>query len=174
MRLKTERLVLRMLRPADAEWIAREIANPDVHKWLTSVPYPYGRRDGDFFVDKFKDNPGVRAILKEDEPLGVISIISAARLDASRPDALELGYWLRAKAWGKGYMTEACRRMILWYSETGSGTLNSGWIEGNERSSHVLRKLGFQETGETHARRSHFHGKDVPVIRVSLPEPRVA
>ena len=38
--LRTKRLVLRPLRAGDEGWITRHIADPEVHRWLTSVPHP--------------------------------------------------------------------------------------------------------------------------------------
>ena len=163
------RFRLRPLCAADANWIAREIANPEVHRWLTSVPSPYGLGDALDFIDRFSGNPGFRTIEIGGQPLGVISIESAASFEANRSKRPELGYWLAQAAWGRGMMTDAGQQMVDWFFETGQGSvIGSGWIDGNARSRAVLSKLGFTATGERVMRHSFFHGKEMPVLRVSL------
>lgn len=41
--LRSERLVLRPLTGADADWIHTQITRPEVHRWLTGVPNPCER-----------------------------------------------------------------------------------------------------------------------------------
>ncbi|SMX28232.1 hypothetical protein TRP8649_02348 [Pelagimonas phthalicica] len=162
------RFELRPLSAADADWIAREVANPNVHRWLTSVPCPYGLSNAKWFIDRFAENPRFRVIAAE-HPLGVISIESASSFDPDRPNVPELGYWLAEHAWGRGVMTAAGHRMVDWFFGSGLGeVIGSGWIRGNSRSARVLGKLGFTPTGETLMRHAYFHGKEVPIERVAL------
>ncbi|WP_425074596.1 hypothetical protein [Sagittula sp. S175] len=41
--LRSERLVLRPLTGADADWIHTQITRPEVHRRLAGVPFPCGR-----------------------------------------------------------------------------------------------------------------------------------
>lgn len=161
--ITTERLKLRLLKPNDAEWIAREIANPRVHQWLTSVPRPYALKDSVTFIDGHLTDAGYRVIEENGDPRGVISISVSENFGG----APELGYWLREEAWGRGIMTEAAKTFVIWYQNTFATELSSGWIVGNKGSENVLRKLGFVD--DTIAKRhSHFHDRLVDVQRVKL------
>ena len=70
----TDRLVLRPLEHGDAGWITRHIRVPDVHIWLTRVPHPYTRAEGDAFVAAHAGDPNLRAILLGDKPVGVVTL----------------------------------------------------------------------------------------------------
>ncbi|MGP6086183.1 GNAT family N-acetyltransferase [Antarctobacter jejuensis] len=163
--ITTERLVLRPMLPEDADWIAREIANPNVQRWLTSPPHPYRLEDAQEFVAKFSARAGFRTIEHAGDPLGVISIEEAARFSPDRPSLPELGYWLRETAWGRGYATEAASALLDWHDRSTGGDVHSGYISGNRASASVLRKLGFSPL-ETIRRRAHFEGGDVTIHRV--------
>lgn len=166
----TDRLTLRLLRSEDAAWIAREIANPSVHRWLTSVPHPYSLDDAQEFISLFATNPGFRVIEEAGEPQGVISIEYADTFDASRPHQVELGYWLQESAWGRGLMTEAATALVQWHWSRSADTICSGWIRGNGGSEAVLRKLGFKDAGSAE-RRSEFFDGTVTLDRVRLAAP---
>ena len=158
--ITTDRLVLRPLELGDAGWITEHIRVPDVHMWLTRVPHPYDRADGDAFVAAHAGDPNLCAILLDGDPVGVVTLMGDA----------ELGYWLKKGAWGRGIMTEAARALVEWHFDQGGGDVQSGWIRGNAGSERVLRKLGFQDAG-TRRSLSIFRGEEVEVIRVVLPVP---
>ena len=86
--IATERLNLRLLRAADAGWIATEISQPEVHQWLTSPPYPYRLEHAHAFLADVAGAPFFRAIERDGDPLGVISI------GTSNNDEPDLGYWI--------------------------------------------------------------------------------
>lgn len=157
--ITTDRLTLRPLRAEDAPWIAREIANPKVQRWLTSPPHPYQLEHAEGFIAAKSADPGVRAITKDASPIGVVTLGHRGEDD--------LGYWLAEHAWGQGYMTEAAGALLDWHFANGGGEVESGWVTGNAGSARVLDKLGFWPT-ETHQTYSQFHGKEVPVERVTL------
>jgi RimJ/RimL family protein N-acetyltransferase len=56
----------------------------------------------------------------------------------------ELGYWLGEPYWGKGYATEAGRRVARFaFEELGATQLLSAYMHDNPASGRVLVKLGF-------------------------------
>ncbi len=56
----------------------------------------------------------------------------------------ELGYWVAVEEWGKGIGTEAVRLTChLAFHDLGFARLSADVFDGNERSSHVLRTIGF-------------------------------
>ena len=75
------------------------------------------------------------------------SLIGICGIDL-RPDGAELGYWLGAPYWGRGYATEAVRAVIDHaFGELGHEVLLSGARVTNPASRRVLEKCGFQWTG---------------------------
>ncbi len=153
--IHTDRFVLRCLRAEDAQWIAKEISNPLVQKWLTSPPHPYEVHHATQYLESAVDDPRMRMICEGGARLGVVCIED------------ELGYWLSEPAWGRGVMSEAAHALLCWHFEHGGGTVDSGWIEGNQKSEGVLRKLGFVDNG-VQTRYVNFRQSEYQVPRVIL------
>ena len=162
--LRTVRLVLRPLEPADAPWIAREIARPEVIRMLTSPPYPYALAHAEEWVTQVRTKPGHWVVEGDGAALGVIT--------CSRDDRGEdLGYWLSRSAWGRGYMTEAARAVAADHFAAGADVLTSGYITDNPASARVLTKLGFAPA-EVLQRWSNARDGEVPVQRMVLTRDR--
>ncbi len=63
-------------------------------------------------------------------------------------DEGELGYWIGKPFWGRGYATEAARRVVEHgFNDLGLLGIWGGYYEGNDRSCNVQKKLGFQDRG---------------------------
>lgn len=69
------------------------------------------------------------------------------------PDAeIEAGYMFRQSAWGKGYATEACKRIIQFgFEMTPLDDIVAVTDTRNVASGHVLRKSGLRDDGLRHA-----------------------
>ena len=65
------------------------------------------------------------------------------------PDGdVEIGYFLKRSAWGRGYATEACRRLLRFaFEETPLQEVVATFHEENLASRNVLRKSGFTDRG---------------------------
>ncbi|WP_164870807.1 GNAT family N-acetyltransferase [Mesobaculum littorinae] len=135
--ISTPRLTLRPLGPDDAEAIVHGIGNYDVARWLSSVPYPYDPGLARDYLASPIAAPGrAWAICDATGLRGVISLNG------------ELGYWLARDAWGMGYLTEAGDHLVdAWFARRGAAPLVAGYLPGNDRSAHVLTKLGFVQSG---------------------------
>lgn len=58
----------------------------------------------------------------------------------------ELGYSLAPRWWGRGIMTEVCRRLIFYgFEEMGLSAIWGTCYDGNDRSRRVMEKCGFQK-----------------------------
>ncbi len=65
-----------------------------------------------------------------------------------REDGPELGYWLGASYWGRGFATEAVRALIDHaFGDLQHETLQAGARVSNPASRRVLEKCAFQWTG---------------------------
>ena len=132
--LRTPRLTLRPFEKTDADAITDGIANIDVSKWLSSVPYPYGRQNAvDWLAETVGSPRRVWAITHEDQLIGTIGV---------EP---HLGYWLARPAWRQGFGFEAAYAAVSeWFRDPDSGSLLTAFFPGNDRSEAVLRALGFK------------------------------
>jgi RimJ/RimL family protein N-acetyltransferase len=134
--IQTERLTLRPVTPADAGDIAAALADWEVVRWLTRVPFPYRPADATWFLGDAASD-GAMAIVMDGALIGVIHL----------GDLGELGYWLARGHHGRGLMTEAAKAMLAAHFAQDSGRLTSGYHVGNHASARVLEKLGFRVTG---------------------------
>jgi len=160
--LITPRLTLRPPAYADAEDIALWLSNAAVAHNLSSVPYPYTPDDAVRWIDEIRERPDdlVYTIHRE-RLIGVVAIENIE-------DEPRLGYWLSAAHHGRGFMTEAARRLIAYaHAERGGGTIRSSVFADNPASLAVQRKLGFDVIGrgETYSR---SRNETVPILKTEL------
>ena len=79
---------------------------------------------------------------------------------------VEIGYALKRSAWGKGYATEACRRLVQFaFSETSLKKILATFYEENTESIHVLAKVGFSDQGQMFC-----YGEESPFCRITRHE----
>lgn len=148
---RTKRLTLRPGWPEDAPALCDAIAHESVAMKLARLPWPYT-------LDH------AQSWLATEHPSGEVSLVILTH-DATAPrliggiglhatktiggTELEIGYWLTPDAWGRGYATEAGRAMIdIARHALGRRRLVSGHFVDNPASGQVLRKLGFERTGQ--------------------------
>ena len=161
--LRTERLLLRALSPADAGWISEAIARPEVQRMLPSVPHPHRSADTDRWLAARSRWPGNYAITMGGAPLGVVTLALAS----GRP---ELGFWLARDAWGQGIATEAAGAALARHFAKSAANVPSGHIIDNLASRRVLQKLGFTDIGLLFCE-SRFRGHPVVIRRMMLTRP---
>lgn len=144
--LYTERLVLRPFHDEDAEALYLLARDPAVGP---AAGWPV-HKDPEDSLQIIRNVLSVREtyaiVRREDQALlGSISlkdIQDEDYLDADRH--AELGYWLGVPHWGHGYMQEAGMRMLQrGFDELQLDYITCGYYEGNERSAHVQKALGF-------------------------------
>ena len=164
--LHTERLVLRPPTMEDLGEYAPIFADPEVMRYIGDgslrTPDRVAKsvaRIRELFVTR-----GIGGfVLVERETgdiLGDCFLVPIMRSGADPSDMtdrgpeIELGYRLKKDAWGKGYATEAAGAVLNW--ATGDDGPRLSEVVGvthpdNEPSKRVLRKLGFEDAGETEA-----------------------
>jgi len=141
--LETERLTLRAPRLDDAEAIARLANDRRVAENTARVPHPYTLDDAEQFIATAngQDGEAVFIITRGGDVIGACGI-------EPRTGAAEIGYWLGAPFWGRGYATEAVRAAIDHaFGDLGHAALQAGARVSNAASRRVLEKCGFQWTG---------------------------
>ena len=83
------------------------------------------------------------------------------------PDAeIEIGFFLKRSAWGRGYATEACKRLLQFaFQEVSLNEVVASVDEDNVASKKVLEKSGLLDRG-----RMRCYGKDSPIYRITRDE----
>ncbi|MBW2995322.1 GNAT family N-acetyltransferase, partial [Candidatus Woesearchaeota archaeon] len=153
MKLTTKRLILRDLEKKDLESLVKNVNNLNVSKYLSVVPYPYKKKDGEWFINhargKAKQKPRVDydfgIALKEENK--IIGIIGLTKIDRFQGTAT-IGYWLGEKYWRQGIMTEAAKRVLDYAFKTLKlRRINICAYTKNKASQALIKKLGFKYEG---------------------------
>jgi [ribosomal protein S5]-alanine N-acetyltransferase len=156
--LTTDRLVLRALRPSDAERVFALRSDPVVMRHVTR-PLAGTLEDANALIERVNTTvAAAEAVqwaltLKGDDAF--IGLIGFWRMEKQHYLA-ELGYTLARDQWGKGLMSEAIHAVV----DFGFNTLGLHKVEaitrpGNTASIRVLEKNGFVQEG--HFKENIFH-----------------
>jgi RimJ/RimL family protein N-acetyltransferase len=79
---------------------------------------------------------------------------------------VEVGYFLKRSAWGKGYATEACKRILrMAFEDSPLTEVVATFEKGNSASQNVLEKAGFVDRGVMRC-----YGEDGPNFRITRDE----
>jgi RimJ/RimL family protein N-acetyltransferase len=85
---------------------------------------------------------------------------------ADRRTGDKLGYFLKPSAWGQGYATEVCKRILQFaFQEASLNELVASVDENNVASKNVLEKSGFR-----YLYRTRCWGKESPIYKISRVE----
>jgi RimJ/RimL family protein N-acetyltransferase len=171
--ITTERLVLRPLDAADAGRLFPLFNDWAVVEWLSAPPWPYTFADMDGFIARMigstaPDREVFRVISCAGTPIGGISWRErpAGRLQSGAGP--NIGYWLGAAHWNRGYMTEAVGGLAGHvFATSDTNAIYSSAFKGNVASLRVQLKLGFVREGETMLR-SNPQNADLPLIKTEL------
>jgi ribosomal-protein-alanine N-acetyltransferase len=148
--LETESLILREIRPSDAEAIFHIYADDDVTQYLDSETAT-SLEQAKFIIRRraelFKNKQRVRwGIARKDNNVIIGSCGYAQWIqNASRA---EIGYELAKAYWRKGIMTEALTAIIKFgFQKMKLNRIEAMTMVENKTSAKVLKKLGFLEEG---------------------------
>ena len=144
--LKTERLLLRSFRPADAGVVKNLAGNYNVSKMTLNIPHPYQSRMAEEWIGSHQGSWDAKtrvayAIVKLDtqQLLGAISLV---RIDGKEG---ELGYWVGEPYWGMGYCTEATKELIKFsFQKLGLERIVAEHLTSNPASGRVMEKAGMR------------------------------
>ena len=142
--LETERLVLRAPRLGDAKAVAMLANDRRIAENTARIPHPYRTGDAEDFIALAN---------RASETIFLITlrngtVIGACGVSDVAGQTSELGYWLGARFWSKGYATEAARAVIDHaFEELECEAVQSCARVTNPASRRVLEKCGFQWTG---------------------------
>jgi RimJ/RimL family protein N-acetyltransferase len=146
---RTQRLTLRPAWPEDAPALAQAIDHEVVARMLMRVPFPYSIDDAAEFDARARATHEPRFLIFSHHEPELALVGGIALTDHGEESGVELSYWLTPAAWGRGYATEAGRAVIDMARHALPLRRLSAWhFADNPASGAVLRKLGFQCTGQ--------------------------
>ena len=163
--LTTERLELRPFVAGDAEALFEYAKNPNVTRFTLWDAHQTVADTvqfvSDYAVLRYMEGvpePYAITLKPAPQPVGSCGCFWAAEPHRT----MELGYWIGEPFWGKGYVVEACRAVLLLaFAEYGPERMQARVIDGNAASERVLVKLGFRYEGTLRRsllRRGTFEG----------------
>ena len=181
LELTTERLLLRPLSLADVDLSIELLTDPavvkHVHKLMTPAEISdcmptWIRRGGGGCIGVWcvtdrqtGEKYGTGALLpmpieEEDTNWGMI-------VENEMPEGdVEVGYTLKPSAWGKGYATEICQRLLQFaFEATSLSEVVATFDDEHLKSRHVLEKCGFVDCG-----RRFSYGEDSVDFRITRDE----
>ena len=141
--LETERLILRPFRLDDAEaMFAGWTSDEEVAKYVTWIPHEsveVTKALLERWVAEYEkpERLNFAIVLKEEDRL--IGGIDVVRYDEGNP---VIGYNLSRAYWGRGYMTEACRRLLDHLFSQGFSEVRIDAFVENIGSNRVIQKCG--------------------------------
>lgn len=155
MKLETERLILRKLEDTDAERMFLLDSNPEVMKYI-GVPVLTEQSESLAVIrmiqKQYEENGTGRLAVIEKET-GLLIGWSGLKLLTEEingyKNVLDLGYRYLPEFWGKGYALEAAKASLeLGFNDMNADVIYAHAHSGNKGSNHILKKLGFEKTGE--------------------------
>jgi RimJ/RimL family protein N-acetyltransferase len=160
----TERLLLRPAWPEDWAEILSGVDDEGVAMNLARVPWPYSEADARWWTTQPQDQCTPSFLVVESASGRVIGSAGLAPGEGE----VEIGYWLRRDAWGRGYATEAARGVVEVARMLGHRRVSAGHFADNPASGRVLRKAGLKPTGQVLRRFSLARGVEVDSIEHTL------
>ena len=141
--LATERLTLRAPCRGDVKAIARLAGDRRIAENTARIPHPYGVDDARGFIAAVNRGDGEVAFAIALDGI----VIGLCGIDP-REGGPEIGYWLGAAYWGRGYATETVRALVDYaFGVLEHEALVAGARVSNPASRRVLEKCAFQWSG---------------------------
>jgi len=147
--LKTERLILRELRQADAADVLAFRADPIVQKY--DDPVIHSEAEAQTFIEELHDEyaaqRGINWAVTLLDPQVVVGIFSLHHWDPYHRRA-EAGYGLARAYWGQGIGSEALRAILRFgFEQLNLNRIYARTIADNHESVRLLERMGFQREG---------------------------
>ncbi len=165
MRLKTERLILRAPKLSDWKDIVDGIGNLEVSKHLSSVPYPYRKKDALWWINKSirEENKKIKYnfMIELKSEHKVIGSIGIHNLNFNNGIA-GTGSWINKNYWKKGYITEAKIAVNNFaFNKLKLRKLETEVFSDNKASNFTQKAVGYKYEG---CRKEHLISKSTGKI----------
>ena len=178
LKLTSERLILKPLQSDDLDICLEMFTDPDVVKYADGLMSDSTIRKGIPNWIKRGGNGCIGIWCLTDrlsgEKYGSVALLPIPIdendtdfdlvVPGTMPDGdIEIGYFLKRSAWGRGFATETCRRVLQFaFEKTTLIEVVATFEEENTASRNVLEKSGFKNHGSRRC-----YGEDGPDYRIS-------
>ena len=164
-RIETERLLLRPFALADSPEVMRMAGSPLVARTTLNLPHPYPVGTAEPWINSheaaFEKREFVTLAIALREGGALCGAIGLSLHE--RDSRGELGYWIGAEFWNRGYCTEAARALLGYgFRELKLHRIHAAHFETNPASGRVMEKIGMRLEGiqrEHHRRFDAFHDR---------------
>jgi len=177
LELTSERLLFKPFQPDDLDICMEMFTDPDVVKYAdglmsestirTQMP-DWTKRGGNGCIgiwcitDRLSEEKygsvGLLPIPIEQEDTDFDLVVPGTMPNGD----IEIGYFLKRSAWGRGFATEACKRVVQFaFEETPLQEVVATFEVENTASRNVLEKAGFKNHGNRRC-----YGEDGPDYRI--------
>jgi RimJ/RimL family protein N-acetyltransferase len=165
MELRDSDLVLRPWTEDDIEALVTGCNDPEVSRWIPTIPHPYTRDDALAFIrGEVRGDHEAMAIELDGRVVGGIGM----SLNSHRYKAT-VGYWMAASSRGQGLCTRALRLLARHaLDELGLQRVDLTADPDNVASQRVAEKVGFQREGVLRAHLRHPDGRIRDSVMFSL------
>jgi len=153
--LETERLILRPFRVEDAPEVQKYASDREIARTTARLPHPYLEGMAEEWIATHKaafeeEREITFAIVRraDDQLVGSIGLVL-------EPDnrCAEIGYATYRPFWGRGYMTEAARRILRYaFDELGLNRVHAHHFGNNAASGRIMQKIGMHCEGRLRQR----------------------
>lgn len=147
--LETERINLRILTLDNSEDVFKHFSDPDVTKFMDIEPCKDVREAEEIIRFHIEDS-GCRWGLFDkinDNLMGTVGFHYLRRNNEAT--IAEVGFDLSKKFWGKGFMFEVMKEVILFgFTQMGLNIIDATVETDNIRSINLMKKLGFKKNLE--------------------------
>jgi ribosomal-protein-alanine N-acetyltransferase len=150
LKFDTNRLLLRLFEPSDANMVQLLAGNEEVARTTLSIPHPYpdGAAEGWIQATRLSadigDNYAFAMVKRDDE-----SLIGCMSLGVSKNyKHAELAYWVGQPFWGQGFATEAAHRIVQFgFENLELNRIFAAAMAKNPKSYKVMSKIGMKHEG---------------------------
>ncbi|MFH1787545.1 MAG: GNAT family protein [archaeon] len=153
MKLETKRLILRYPRKSDWKDIVEGIKDIKVSRYLTTVPYPYKKKDADWWINdcikrsRKKKKESYNFVIELKSEKKVIGGTGLHKINL-RDQTAETGSWIAKKYWRNHFITEAKIAVNNYaFNKLKLRKLTSKAFTTNKASNTMLKKLGYKLEG---------------------------
>ncbi|HWL53502.1 MAG TPA: GNAT family N-acetyltransferase [Chthoniobacteraceae bacterium] len=155
--LQTERLALRPLVLEDARALTALAGAPEIAATTLRIPHPYPRAEARRFIKTqeslFLSDRGATFAIEDGTTGELYGCVGFGCENEHR--RAELGYWIGLPYWGRGYATEAARKIVAYgFAIWKLHRITAHHFVSNPASGRVLEKLGMKREGLL---REHFY-----------------
>ncbi|MBT2582193.1 GNAT family N-acetyltransferase [Planococcus sp. ISL-109] len=150
--LETERLLLKPYKDHMAEAVYEVVRQKEIADMMLMIPHPYPRKQVDgwlaYLQKSFELGSAYEyAVFTKEEPSRYIGNCGLVNISQTHQSG-EIGYFIDSAEWGKGYATEACRKLVeIAFTQHGLNRLFGRCLVRNPASRNVLQKAGMAFEG---------------------------